>query len=135
MKSNERTVLLIDDDQTTLEFMDSVIRRVCGDSVVIHKAKDSRESNNILAKMNGKIDLIVSDIKRPGVDGFKHAKMVHEMYPDIPIMLISGFISSSSKTDGLLTAVELKVEGVIKEYFSKPFSISEVSKIFKQYLT
>ncbi len=56
---------------------------------------------------NGMVDAVISDIKMPGMDGVALMKNIKEKYPDLPVILITGFfleehIEETSMADGFL---------------------------------
>ncbi len=84
----------------------------------------------------GKIDLVVLDIKLPGMDGLHIARMVKNdpRLKSIPIILITGLTRSSGKTDDYWT-----VKSGVDDFISKPFDpekllekIEEQLKIYEK---
>jgi len=65
-----------------------------------------------------KIDLIVSDIMMPGIDGFKFAAMVRERDKIIPILFMSARDDISSKQKGFRIGID--------DYMVKPFDREEL---------
>jgi DNA-binding NtrC family response regulator len=60
------------------------------------------------------IDLVVTDIRLPGLSGIELTKRTHENYPDVPVIVITGF-------GDIGTAVEVLKLGA-SDYIVKPFS-------------
>lgn len=60
------------------------------------------------------IDLVVTDIRLPGLSGIELAKRMHENYPDVPVIVITGY-------GDIGTAVEVLKLGA-SDYIVKPFS-------------
>lgn len=52
-------------------------------------AKDGLDAIELLKTVP--VDLVITDIKMPEVDGLTLAKYIHENYPSIPVIIISGF--------------------------------------------
>ncbi len=67
-----------------------------------------------------KIDLLLTDIKMPEMDGLVLAEQVKGTYPDLPVILMTGFPS----VDTAVTALRQKVE----DYIIKPFNINQLYK-------
>ncbi len=73
---------------------------------------------------NGRVDAIITDIKMPGMDGITLMKEVKQRYPDLPVILITAFLSSdeinkepvSSQADGFL---------------QKPFDIDNIVRMLR----
>ena len=52
-------------------------------------AKDGLEAMELLKE--APVDVVITDIKMPEVDGLSLARHIHENYPDITVIVISGF--------------------------------------------
>jgi PAS domain S-box-containing protein len=107
-KGNE-TILLVDDEPAILKLTSEILNRE-GYNVLC--AEDGAEALKILEENT--VQLMLSDIVMPNMDGFKLAAITQEKYPSIKIQLASGFSSEydSSQADASL-----------KQYMlDKPFS-------------
>jgi len=60
------------------------------------------------------IDLVVTDIRLPGLSGIELTKRMHETYPDVPVIVVTGY-------GDIGTAVEVLKLGA-SDYIVKPFS-------------
>lgn len=65
-------------------------------------------------------DLVLSDIRLPGMDGLELVGMVHDCVPDTKVI----FMSAYSDFDYLRQAIQLRAE----DYLLKPFSTEELKK-------
>jgi excisionase family DNA binding protein len=63
-------------------------------------------------------DLLITDLKMPGVDGLAVIREARRLKPDIPVIIITGFSSEASAIE----AVNIGVSG----YLTKPFRIPRV---------
>ena len=73
-----------------------------------------------------KVDLVLTDIKMPHIDGLSLTSMVRARYPKIPVVLMTGYPS-----------VETAVEGIrakVSDYIIKPFNINKLFKTLKSQL-
>ncbi len=66
------------------------------------------------------IDLLLTDIRMPEMDGLDLTVFVQENYPKLPVILMTGFPS----VDSAVTALRAKVE----DYIIKPFNINQLYK-------
>jgi len=66
------------------------------------------------------IDLVLSDIRMPGMDGLELTAEMRETFPDIPVVLITGYPS----VDTAVSALRHKVV----DYITKPFNINQLYK-------
>ena len=69
-------------------------------------------------------DVVITDLKMPGVDGMDVLKTLHKDYPDAVIIMITGFSTVE-------TAVEAMKLGAF-DYIPKPFTPDEVSIVVKK---
>ncbi|USD65203.1 nitrogen regulation protein NR(I) [Vibrio sp. SCSIO 43136] len=72
-------------------------------------------------------DVLVSDIRMPGMDGLTLLKQVHQQYPDLPIIIMT----AHSDLDAAVNAYH---EGAF-EYLPKPFDIDETLGLVERALT
>ena len=69
-------------------------------------------------------DIIISDLKMPGMDGIQLLKQIKTIYPDTQVILITGYASIDS-------AVEAMKEGAY-DYVTKPIIDSEIKIIIER---
>jgi DNA-binding NtrC family response regulator len=85
-KTNE-TILLVDDEDAVRRLLVRALR--LGDYQVV-EASEASEAFAALQAPDQRIDLIVSDVVMPGLDGVEFAKQVATAFPGIRILLMSG---------------------------------------------
>lgn len=96
-------ILIVDDDDTLLKFFKIHLNKYFSKVIVVKSAKEAVE---FCAKNH--IDLIISDINMPKIDGFQLLKKVKKFDGAIPVLLISGVISEedekllSTEADGFM---------------------------------
>lgn len=111
-----KNILIIDDDGL-------VTKSLCG---LLNNAGFSAEAENngfdAIDKIKGThIDLIVVDIKMPGIDGVETVKRIKEILksknkPDIPVIFITGYAESK-----LNLAAEKSGKVMLKPFDNKDF--------------
>ena len=85
----EHTCLIVNDDPAVRRYVHAVLGH---DGLQSLEAPDAAAAIRIVEQREGRIDLIVSDIKMPGeIDGIDLAYSVRERFPAIPVVLITGF--------------------------------------------
>ena len=80
------TILVVDDEESLLNLTREILDSH-GFNIIL--ANSAKEALNILE--NNSIDILISDIIMPEMDGYQLASIVKEKYPDIKIQLASGF--------------------------------------------
>lgn len=73
-----------------------------------------------------KIDLLLTDIKMPQMDGLSLTSQVRLMYPHLPVVLMTGYPSVETAVEGIRAKVE--------DYIIKPFNINKLFKTLKSQL-
>ena len=81
----EKTILIVDDE---LYILDSMKRMLSAFHYNILTASSGSEALDTLASND--VDLIIVDIRMPEIDGKKIFTRVHEIEPDIPVIIITG---------------------------------------------
>jgi len=112
-----RSVLFVDDDKEMLQALREGLEKY-RETFTIVLAVDGADAVRKLK--NNKISLIVTDLKMPNMDGFSLLAHVMEKYPDIPVIIITGYSTSEMK--------RLAQEGGAVGYISKPFLIEDLAK-------
>ncbi|MCX6558875.1 MAG: sigma-54 dependent transcriptional regulator [Candidatus Aminicenantes bacterium] len=107
------TLLIVDDEKSILDLLGVVFRKE-GYRVLTNSG--TSKAYEMLA--GGDIDLVITDIKMPQMDGMTFLKAVRTQKPTIPIIVITAFGSVKQ-------AVEALKEGAL-DYVTKPFDIEEL---------
>lgn len=103
-------ILVVDDNEDILEF----ISQVLGDIYKLHLAGSGEIAQKILDTEI--VDLIISDIMMPGIDGFQLCRLIKSNveYCHIPVVLLTVKNTYQSHIEGLEVGADL--------YIQKPFS-------------
>jgi DNA-binding NtrC family response regulator len=90
MPERSRTVLIVDDDPQILRLVETMLKP---QNVRVLVAPRALEALRICE--NQAIDLLITDMKMPDMDGIKLAGRVLKLYPDASVLLISGYFHSA----------------------------------------
>ncbi len=88
----------------------------------VRAAESAEEAFSILE--NYRPDLVLSDIRMPGMDGIQMATAIRERFPDTQIAFITGYTDK----EYLQAAISIGVVG----YVEKPVSLEELTKIVRK---
>ncbi|MGO4715788.1 response regulator [Bradyrhizobium sp. 2TAF24] len=108
--------VLIADDEDSMRTL--VARAVAMDGHDTVTAEDGAEALEILSRENGGFDLLLSDIKMPIMDGIALALTVARDFPDLTILLMTGFADQRERASGL--------EAIVHDVVTKPFSVTDI---------
>jgi DNA-binding NtrC family response regulator len=112
--------LLIVDDE--LHVRESLSRWFIEDGYEVEASEDAKEALSTLSKKN--FDVVITDIKMPGMDGVELQKRIKEVAPSVAVILITAYAS-------VQTAVEALKEGAY-DYITKPFDPEHLSRIVEK---
>jgi len=110
-----KTILLVEDNE---DFLDTFSTMLINLGYQVIQSNDGKQALDILKDQADKIDIVLTDIIMPsGISGIKLAKDIHHVYPNIKILLMSGYPEQNlTDSDRTLFPAILK----------KPFSLSEL---------
>jgi DNA-binding response OmpR family regulator len=87
-----RTILLVDDD---LELRDVVVAILAAPGYTVLTASDGYEALRTLVDRS--VDLMITDIKMPGISGFELARQAKLMRPNLHVIYLSGQASGPDR--------------------------------------
>jgi len=114
--------LLIVEDDNTMRFALTELFSQRGYEVV--EAADAETGLHILSEQE--IDLVIMDIKLPGISGLDALSRIHEIDVSIPVILITAYGDKKK-------ALEALRKGAY-DYFTKPFKMEEIEVVIKRAL-
>ena len=93
------TVILLAEDEPLVRNMIRAILSVSG--YVVLDAADGLQAVELARAYNGRIDLFLTDLKMPNLDGAKAAKIITAERPGIGVLIISGHASDDIREQAL----------------------------------
>lgn len=108
-------ILLVDDEEPVRGFLKRGLEL---DRHVVTTAFDGADAMDRLAEAGGAFDLMLTDIRMPVMDGIALALAAKRDFPDLLIMLMTGYAEQRERARNL--------EAVVAEVLTKPFSLAEV---------
>ncbi len=108
-----RRILIVDDEES---IRNSLERLLSFEKFKAFSAADGRGALDIAA--SERIDIVLLDIKMPGMDGLEVLQALKELHPDLPVVIISGHGTIS-------TAVEATKLGAF-DFLEKPIDMERL---------
>jgi DNA-binding NtrC family response regulator len=105
-------ILLIEDDARAAASLERLLKTEGYEVTVVHRGDDG-----LRAAQSQRFDVVVTDLKMPGVDGLEIIRQMHAAQPRLPIVLMTAFGSTDS-------TIEATKHGAF-EYLRKPFQMDE----------
>jgi len=106
--------ILIAEDEEALCAM--CARALTMDGHEVKTACDGSDALEILTREEGRFDLLLTDVKMPIMDGIALALAAARDYPDLIILLMTGYADQRERAYGL--------DALIHDVIAKPFSLA-----------
>ena len=113
IRKNVTKILIAEDDTAVREF---VSRALVNASHEVVAAADGLQALEALE--NDEFDLLLSDIVMPELDGIALALEVSRDWPDLPILLMTGYTAERQRAHNL--------DALIHDVISKPFTLQQI---------
>jgi DNA-binding NtrC family response regulator len=109
----DATIVIVDDEPDMVENCARILRRAG------HRCLTATDPHRALALVESDSpDLLLSDLKMPGMDGIELLRRAHDVDPSLPVILITAFASIES-------AVSAVKEGAF-DYLPKTFTVDQL---------
>lgn len=111
-------ILLIDDEAIALSNLRHVFEREGYDVTACKSGEDGLE-----AMQNTAFDLVLTDLRMPGIDGMEVLAHIRATTPDVPVIMITGHATLDSAVDAMKAGAY--------HYISKPFRLAEAREVVR----
>jgi DNA-binding NtrC family response regulator len=113
MADRQNSILVVDDDLHILEVLEA---RLSSSGSKVLKAAGAEEALSLL-KIK-RVDLMISDMKMPGMNGMDLLTEVRSQKPDLPVIFLTAY--------GTISDAVLAVKAGAVDYLTKPFEGKEL---------
>ncbi len=110
-----RTILLVEDEPAILRLTRKMLEK---HGYVVLAAASPLEALQLARSHTGRIDLLLTDVIMPGMNGRELATHLHGLHPDLRILFMSGY------TADIIARHDVRHEEV--RFLQKPFTIQEL---------
>jgi two-component system cell cycle sensor histidine kinase/response regulator CckA len=121
--SGSATVLLVEDEDAVRM---GGVRALTSRGYTVHEASSGVEALEIFHELDGKIDIVVSDVVMPEMDGPTLLGELRKLQPDIKFVFVSGYAEDAF-------ARNLPPEAQFG-FLPKPFSLKQLATVVKEML-
>lgn len=108
-------ILLSDDEDAVRAFVKRALEM---DGHEIVATIDGADAFDTLTAERGAFDLLLTDIRMPMMDGIALALSAARDYPDLTILLMTGYADQRERATGL--------DALIHDVVTKPFSLAQI---------
>jgi len=120
--AKEANVLVAEDNPAVREF---IVRSLTSAGHSVTAAIDGQQAMDMLAR--DKFNVLVTDIVMPNVDGIALAMKATRLFPDLRIIMISGYAQERMRAHNL--------EALVHRIIAKPFSLEEICEAVQNALS
>ncbi len=113
------SILVVDDEQVLCDVLRKVLSR---EGYQVQTVTDGTAAMRLLA--NTCVDIMISDIMMPDINGLGLMQKVKERWPQIGVILMTGYGDTYTVKDAMLQGAD--------EYITKPFKSREVSLVVER---
>jgi len=118
----EITILYVDDEPINLFLFSQIFEK----KYKVITAESGYAGLNIIEK-NPNIDIVISDMKMPGMNGIEFIQRAKELYSNIHYYILTSYDITPEIDNALRT-------GLIDKYFQKPFNLQEIESTISEKL-
>ncbi|HVL66825.1 MAG TPA: response regulator [Vicinamibacterales bacterium] len=106
-------ILVVDDEETIRELLSKTLALAEYEVDVAHDGRSAVDRMRMIP-----YDLLITDLRMPGVDGLTVIREARRLKADIPVIIVTGYSTEASAIE----AINLGVQG----YLTKPFRVPRV---------
>ncbi|MBA3353384.1 MAG: sigma-54-dependent Fis family transcriptional regulator [Blastocatellia bacterium] len=114
-------ILIVDDEQSYRQLLSLVFE---SDGHTIRTASNGREALAVLQREP--VDVVISDVRMPDMDGIEMLSAVRETQPDLGVILMTAFASVETAREAFKLGAD--------DFIQKPFDVEELKLIVKKTL-
>ena len=116
-----KRILLVDDHESTRMLVNELLS---GAGYRVLQAKDGKEAMGLVEI--GPIDLVLTDLKMPEMDGIQLTRAIRRIRPDLPIIVYSAY--------RFIDTAPAALKAGANEYLAKPFLRAKIEQTVERLL-
>ena len=109
--------MIVDDEEIIQSVLSSILKQLGYRTV---QALNGMEALGLLAEGEVDIDVILLDMVMPGLSGWQTFKKIRESWPEIPVVIVTGYADERETS-------EILSEG-LAGFIEKPFKASQIAR-------
>ncbi len=115
-----KKLVIVDDEAIVIQGLTAIIGKLGIDVTVVGSANNGVEGGQVIRQTRP--DIVITDIRMPAMDGLSMIEAVHDEFPDISFVVISGYTDFAYAKRAITLGV--------MDYIDKPITIEKVSELF-----
>ncbi|BBO68464.1 hypothetical protein DSCA_23940 [Desulfosarcina alkanivorans] len=121
--TGSETILLVEDDTQVRDLAHEILTN---HGYTILQAQNGKEALNVCRSHEGPIDLLITDVVMPGMNGKELFSILTKKHPDVQVIYMSGYTENIVSHNGVLD------EGL--QFIQKPFTVFNLTAKVRQAL-
>mgnify|MGYP000569033885 CR=1 FL=1 len=117
----DEIILLVEDEQSIRDVSTQILKSL---GYTVLTADAPAEALKIMAQRSGGVDLLITDVVMPGMNGKQLAEELSAKQPGLKVLFVSGYTADVIADRGVLH------EGVT--FLSKPFTVDELARTIRE---
>ena len=110
------SILIVDDERSMRDFLKILLEKEG------HKVNTAESGDRALTILDAQaVDVVVSDIRMPGMSGIELLEAIKERLPELPMIMITAFASPEDAV--------LAMKNGAFDYITKPFNVDEIKAV------
>lgn len=122
--ADEVVILIVEDEEINYQYIEFLMKHMNIPFKLLH-AIDGKEAID-LCKTNPKIQLVLMDIKIPGLNGLEVTKVIKKMNSKLPVIAQTAYATPEDRDKALEVGCD--------DFISKPFQKAEFYQLIERYL-
>lgn len=115
-----KNILIVDDEQSMCDFLSILLE---GEGYSVQSTCNPQSAVNLIRDNRG-IDLVITDLKMPEMDGIELLEQIKDIDPGVIVIMITAFATTQN-------AIDAMKRGAF-DYLTKPFKVDEIKIIVKK---
>jgi ActR/RegA family two-component response regulator len=121
---NEKKILLIDDETSLQRSLAIGLMQNGYETEACENGMSGLKALESFKKSQAPLHYVVVDVRLPDIDGLKLLKVIKFNYPELPVVVITGFGNEATEANAMSERADA--------YLEKPFTADELSRILEE---
>jgi CheY-like chemotaxis protein len=115
-------ILIVEDDEVSADFLNIILNKVAATTMIVNSGEKAIE----FCKIHPDIDLVLMDIKMPGIDGYEATRRIREFNKEVLIIAQTAYALAGDK--------EKAITAGCNDYIAKPVKPDELIEMITKQL-
>jgi CheY-like chemotaxis protein len=120
LPSGRETILVVDDETAILGLAETLLDRF---GYQVLRAENGEQALSLMATREVPVDLVILDLNMPGMGGRNCLQALRADYPQVPVLIASGYAPSGSERDTLTAGAA--------GFIGKPYQLEEMLRVVR----